>query len=110
MTTPGVEVACDYLRADANKWSAAAAELQAAQRAAEGITFADKLGAIPQFVGGAENLIANYERLQQKFTAALSDGTTVMNQVSTILKQVANTFEQEDRAAALRIKKKRRNR
>jgi hypothetical protein len=104
MTTPGVEVACDYLRADADRWSAAAVALRGAQQAAEGITFADKLGAIPQFVGGAENIIANYERVKQKFTAALSGGAVVMNKVSTILDQVADTFEREDREAALRIK------
>jgi hypothetical protein len=104
MTTPGVEVACDALRADANKWTTAAAALQDARRVADGITFADKLGAIPQFVGGAENIIANYDRLKEKFTTALSGGAAVMNEVSTILKQVANTFEQEDRDAALGIK------
>jgi hypothetical protein len=104
MSMPGVVVACDALRADAGKWATAAGSLRDAQRVAEGITLADKLGSIPQFVGGAESLIAIYDRMKQKFTTALSDGSIVMVEVSGILMQVADTFEREDREAALRIK------
>ena len=105
MTTPGVEVACDALREDALKWAAAASALQGAAQVADGITFAEKLGKIPQFVGGAETIIAIYDSMKQKFTTALAGGATVMNEVATILIQVADTFELEDREAALRIKK-----
>lgn len=96
-------MACDALRADARKWASAADALRAAHQVAQGITLADKLGAIPQFVGGAEALVANYDRMKQKFVTALSGGGAVMDEVAGLLKNVADTFEREDREAALRI-------
>lgn len=103
-------MACDALRADAARWKVAADALLGAQMAAEGITFADKLGAIPQVVGGAEVIIASYERMRQKFTSALSGGAAAMADVSTTLMRVADTFEREDREAALRMKQERADR
>ncbi len=97
-------MACDALRADAQKWASAADALREAHQVAQGITLADKLGAIPQSVGGAEALVAGYDRMKQKFVTALSGGGAVMDEVSGLLKNVADTFEREDREAALRIK------
>lgn len=102
MTTPEVRAACDALRADAVKWSTAADALKDAARTAAGLTLLDKLGQITQLAGSGKSF-EGYDQFRQKMTTALGMGAAVFGDVSAILKQVADTYEREDRAGAHRI-------
>jgi hypothetical protein len=102
MTTPGVRAACENLREDATKWSTSADALRGAAKTAAGLTILDKLGQIPQLAGSGMSF-EGYDQFRQKMTTALAMGAVVFGDISTILKQVADTFEREDIEGAHRV-------
>ena len=102
MTTPEIRAACQDLREDATKWSAAAEALRGSAGTAAGLTLVDKLGQIPRLAGSGKSLVG-YDEFRRKMTMALAVGAGVFDDLSTILKQVADAYEREDIEGAHRV-------
>ncbi|HEU5475648.1 MAG TPA: hypothetical protein VFV67_33820 [Actinophytocola sp.] len=95
--TPPVQVACDALVGDADKWKAASDAMAGAARAAGNLAMNEG-----QFGQWAERrgVIRAYLALQQKFTALAQGASAEFDAISTTLREVARTYLAEDEAGA----------
>ena len=84
------------------KWSTAGDALRAAAQTAADLTLLDKLGQIPRWAGSGKSF-EGYDQFRQKMTTALAVGAGVFGDLSTIVRQVADTFEREDIEGAHRV-------
>jgi hypothetical protein len=99
MSTPLVRARCAELRMDADSWSMVSTALSAAAASIGGLTLGDKLGQIANLAGAAD-VITSYDQVRMRFSSGLAGGATALEGLSATLKQVADTYEREDREGA----------
>ncbi|MGQ0576696.1 MAG: type VII secretion target [Pseudonocardia sp.] len=98
-TSGQIAVALDALRADADQWRGAAAELGTAAGVAGGLTVAP---AAFSFAGQA--VAAAHEALRSKLAALLTAGAANFDDIAAALRASADAYEADEIAGAHRLR------
>jgi hypothetical protein len=96
-----VDVAIQALRDDAQKWRAAAGELEAAARVAGQM---DLQAFHFSYIGDKIGVTQAYQLLQDKLIDLLNGGATNFRSVAEALKVSADGYQQDERDAVHRLK------
>ncbi len=96
-----VEVAIQTLRDDAQKWRAAAGELDAAARVTGEMDFQ---AFHFSYIGDKIGITESYRLLQDKIVDLLAGGATNFRNVAQALTLAADGYERDDRNAVHRLK------
>ena len=92
-----VTVACDALRSDAKKWTAASDEMSAAAGSAQNLVLGrDQFG----YAAETHGLVASYTTLQNRIATLLQGADAEFDKIAGALKTAADTYEREDAEGA----------
>jgi uncharacterized protein YukE len=89
------------LRDDAGEWKGVSDTTKAAAQAASGMTLSTK---DLSWASEETGVLASYEEIRAKAEMLLNEATTILDNLSTTLNDVASAYEQSDEKATQRFK------